>query len=217
MRRIALAGNFMKDIEEPAHHAFFLALVRHWVALVASGLLAVALIVLPAWNVAVPKPALQAAILFCVIVAAFGAWKDERRRAERLAAELAEAKGEIRRLTDEAEAEGLEVSDEEYWVLLAVAKCGLRRGTVNRDRFGATAGLLILGETAIDFRDCQWFYSTVAGLERRGAIRAEGGTIHRLTDEGKQAIQAGKKLQRRISQPDHLIDGRSGAVVTLPL
>ena len=36
----------MKDIG-----AFVLALVRHWVALVASGLLAVALIVLPAWNV----------------------------------------------------------------------------------------------------------------------------------------------------------------------
>lgn len=196
---------------------FVAALFRHWKALLTSGVLAVALVVLPAWNVAVPKGVIQAAIVFCIVAAAFGAWKDEQRRLGRVAEELAEAKNEIQRLTTETEDDAVfEVSDVEYWVLLAAAKYGLRRDFV-QDRYGATAGLFFLGETPIDYRESRWFYSTVQALMRRGAIKSENDRLHRVTEEGKGAIRAGTRRGRRKEQPEPLIDGRSGAIVTLSL
>ncbi len=203
----------MKDVE-----AFIAALRNHLTALVASGLLAVALVALPAWGVPVPASLIRAAIVLCLLGAAFGAWRDERRAGETLTAGLAEAKSEIRRLKDKEEPDPVapEVSNLEYWFLTAVAQFTLRIESAP-DRYGSTASLLFLGETPIDAKESPWFYSTAKGLRTRGLLGTTGG-IHKLSDEARDALRLGKKKGRRIQMPaDPLVNGRDGSPVTLLL
>ncbi len=192
--------------------AFLAALWRHSKVLLTSGGLAVALMVLPAWGVAIPKAIVQLAILLCPIPAAFLAWRDERRR--RL-----ESDGRLAALNESLNEETIRrVNDEQFWVLAMAAQYGLRREP-HIDAAGATAGSIWIGDIPIYHTETRWFYDLVQSMVSMGLIEfvtAPGIQHYNMPASSDRIVRVERARGRRVgSPPGQLYDARTGQAVTI--
>jgi hypothetical protein len=199
--------------------AFAAALWRHAKVLITSGALAVVLLALQAWGLAVPRLVVQLAILLCPIPAAFLAWRDQRRARLASEATIAECEARFAEFTESVSRESIRrVNDQQFWVLAMAAEYGMRREP-HTDVAGATAGSIWIGDTPIYHRDSRWLYDLVQSMQGSGLLEYVGGVgvqYYNIPAASERIVRVERIRGRRVgSPPGQLYDARTGQPVTI--